>query len=140
MCSKGIDQQTMQLPSEVIEEALPHCDIAVLSGPSFAKDVAQGLPTAVTLAHKNLETAFMLAAQLSGPKFRIYASDDVKGVELAGALKNVIALTIGIARGLGLGASAEAALIARGYAEITRLAMALGAKQSSFLGLQASET
>lgn len=135
MCSKGIDQQSMTLPSEVMKSALPDCNVAVLSGPSFAKDVAQGLPTAVTLAHQNLAKALEIANTLSGPKFRIYGSDDPKGVELAGALKNVVAITIGIARGLGLGASAEAALIARGYAEVTRLATALGASQASLLGL-----
>lgn len=135
MCSKGIDQTSMTLPSEVMREELPHCDVAVLSGPSFAKDVSRGLPTAVTLAHRKMDTALALANNLSGEKFRIYASDDIKGVELAGALKNVVAITIGIARGLGLGASAEAALIARGYAEVTRLATKLGANPASLLGL-----
>ena len=76
----------MTLPSEVMQGALPNCDVAVLSGPSFAKDVSQGLPTAVTLAHDRMEKALAVANMLSGPKFRIYASDDVKGVELAGAL------------------------------------------------------
>jgi glycerol-3-phosphate dehydrogenase (NAD(P)+) len=134
-CAKGIDRKTGKLPGQIIRESLPDCSISALSGPSFATDVARGLPTAVTIASDNAELSNRLAAIFSSAQFRCYASTDLKGVELGGALKNVIALAVGVARALQLGASAEAALIARGFAEITRLAAALGARPQTIAGL-----
>lgn len=135
LCAKGIDQETGKLPSQLMTQELPHSKIAALSGPSFAKDIANNLPTAVTIASSNIDHAQELAAQLSDPSFRLYASDDIKGAELGGALKNVIAVAVGVCRGMQLGASAEAALIARGFAEITRLATKLGAQPKTLSGL-----
>ena len=135
VCAKGIDRETGLLPAETLARQFRRNPIAALSGPSFATDVARNLPTAVTLACDNLNIAMVLAVQLSGPAFRVYASGDLKGVELGGALKNVIALAIGVCRGLNLGASAEAALIARGFAELNRLAVALGARPETLMGL-----
>ena len=135
LCSKGINSQSGKLPSQTLAEVLPNNPIAALSGPSFASDAAQNLPTAVTLASNDMELAKSLAQQLSGPAFRIYASDDITGVELGGALKNVIALAVGVCRGMGLGASAEAALITRGFAELSRLSKAMGAKSETLVGL-----
>ena len=135
VCAKGINRKTGKLPAETLSAILPNHPIAALSGPSFASDVARGLPTAVTLACQDRNLAVELAAILSGASFRVYASPDVLGVELGGALKNVIALAVGVSRGLGLGASAEAALIARGFAELSRLAVSLGANQKTLMGL-----
>lgn len=135
VCAKGIDRQSGSLPAEILAQQLNGNPVAALSGPSFASDVANNLPTAVTLASADKKTSVALAAQLSGPAFRVYASGDIKGVELGGALKNVIALAIGVCRGMKLGASAEAALIARGFAELNRLAIALGAKPETMMGL-----
>lgn len=135
LCAKGIDRKTGKLPSQLFAEALPDNRLAVLSGPSFASDLAKGLPTAVTLACNDLELAKTLAKQIATPHFRLYASADVKGVELGGALKNVVALAVGACRGMALGASAEAALIARGFAELSRLALALGARSQTLSGL-----
>ncbi|MFK5979564.1 MAG: NAD(P)H-dependent glycerol-3-phosphate dehydrogenase [Rhizobiaceae bacterium] len=134
-CAKGIDRETALLPSELIANEIPDCAVAALSGPSFASDVVQKLPTAITIASKDMTISQKLAASLSTEGFRCYASDDLKGVELGGALKNVLALAVGAARGMQLGASAEAALIARGFAEICRLAVALGAEQQTLSGL-----
>jgi glycerol-3-phosphate dehydrogenase (NAD(P)+) len=133
--AKGIDAGTGRLPGQLLAEALPGLDVAALSGPSFAIDVARGLPTAVTIAAGRIETAAELSRQLSAGTFRCYASDDLAGVELGGALKNVLALAVGAARGMKLGASAEAALIARGFAEMSRLAIALGARPQTLTGL-----
>lgn len=134
-CAKGIDRESGLLPAEIAGASLPGCPVAALSGPSFAADVARGLPTAVTVAAAELSNAEALAARLSSPRFRCYANGDLKGVELGGALKNVMALAVGAARGLGLGASAEAALFARGFAELVRLATALGADPRTLTGL-----
>jgi len=133
--AKGIDARTGRLPAQLLADALPGLKIAALSGPSFASDVAHGLPTAVTIAAENIETAAELSRQLSAGTFRCYASDDLLGVELGGALKNVLAIAVGAARGMKLGASAEAALIARGFAELSRLARALGARPETLTGL-----
>lgn len=135
LCAKGIDRQTGLLPAESLKLALPDNPVAALSGPSFATDVARQLPTAVTLAANDPALAAELAEFISSQTFRVYASSDLKGVELGGALKNVIALAVGVCRGLELGASAEAALIARGFAELTRLATALGARPKTLMGL-----
>jgi len=134
-CAKGIDRRTGELPCEIAGENLPGCPVAALSGPSFASDVARGLPTAVTIGAVQTGLAEQLAAQLSSASFRCYASDDLKGVELGGALKNVMALAVGVVRGLQLGASAEAALFARGFAELVRLATVLGARPQTLTGL-----
>ena len=134
-CCKGIDKETGKLPAELVSEAFPDNSIGVLSGPSFASDVVSNLPTAVTVASASEGTADILAGHLSTDAFRCYASTDIKGVELGGALKNVLALAVGAARGMELGASAEAALMARGFAELRRLANALGAKRETLVGL-----
>ncbi|MBL1406081.1 MAG: glycerol-3-phosphate dehydrogenase [Hyphomicrobiales bacterium] len=135
LCTKGIDQKTGLLPSQTITQILPEVNISALSGPSFASDIAKGLPTAITIASNTISNAQTLALIISDPAFRLYASDDLVGVELGGALKNVIAVAVGVCRSMQLGASAEAALIARGFAELTRLATKLGAQQNTLSGL-----
>lgn len=135
LCAKGIERTTGKLLSEVTAELLPQNPVAVLSGPSFATDVAKGLPTAVTVAARSEALAVRIAAALSGPKFRCYTTTDISGVEAGAALKNVLAIAVGAARGKGLGASAEAALITRGFVELCRLAEALGGKPETPLGL-----
>ena len=135
VCAKGIERATGCFMSEVIAELLPDHPQAVLSGPSFAEDVARGLPTAVTLAARSGEQAERLAATLAAPWFRLYHSTDVRGVEIGGATKNVIAIASGIAAGKALGASAGAALIARGFAELTRFGLAMGAQPGTLAGL-----
>jgi glycerol-3-phosphate dehydrogenase (NAD(P)+) len=133
--AKGIDRETGMLPGETAGETLSGCPVATLSGPSFAADVARGLPTAVTIAAHDMTLAEHLCASLSSRNFRCYASTDTVGVELGGALKNVMAIAVGAVRGLKLGASAEAALVARGYAELSRLAVARGADPRTLTGL-----
>ncbi len=135
LCCKGIEQETGKRISDVLEDALPGMPYAVLSGPSFARDVANGLPTAVTLACSDTALGRELAEAIGSPTFRIYLSDDVIGVEIGGAMKNVYAIASGIVEGCQLGASARAALIARAFAELTRLAVALGAKAETITGL-----
>lgn len=135
VCAKGIERQTGKLPAQIVADVLPGHPVGVLSGPSFAADVARGLPTAVTVAAETLDLANRLAAALSTPTLRCYASDDLAGVELGGALKNVLALAVGAANGMALGASAQAALVARGFAEMTRLAVALGGRPQTLTGL-----
>ncbi|MEM0899977.1 MAG: NAD(P)H-dependent glycerol-3-phosphate dehydrogenase [Pseudomonadota bacterium] len=134
-CAKGIDRATGKTMTEVISGHSGGREIAVLSGPSFAADVARFLPTAVTIASADEETALELAKALSNDTLRCYAASDVRGVELGGALKNVLAIAAGITRGRRLGASAEAALIARGFAEMTRIATAMGARPETMAGL-----
>jgi glycerol-3-phosphate dehydrogenase (NAD(P)+) len=134
-CCKGIDRQTGKLPAELVSETFPSNSIGALSGPSFATDVVAGLPTAVTVASEREGVSDILAGQLSTDTFRCYSTTDVNGVELGGALKNVLALAVGAARGMGLGASAEAALMARGFSELRRLATGLGAKTETLSGL-----
>ncbi|GAB4256751.1 MAG: NAD(P)H-dependent glycerol-3-phosphate dehydrogenase [Deferrisomatales bacterium] len=136
--SKGIENGTLQLMHEVLREVLPQVpdrQIAVLSGPSFAAEVMRGIPTAVSLACPDPHVAARVQRLLSGPTFRVYTLDDLVGVELGGALKNVIALAAGISDGLGFGYNSRAALITRGLAEISRLGAALGAQPLTFLGL-----
>ena len=135
LCAKGIDRASGRPLHSIAADGVGKYRVAALSGPSFASDVAQGLPTAVALAAETLDDAKILAAQLSRPGFRLYASDDLFGVELGGALKNVLAIAVGVVRGLGLGASAEAALIARGFAELNRVAVAGGARPKTLSGL-----
>lgn len=134
LCAKGIETGTGKLLVEVLAEVLPGCSAAILSGPSFARDVAQGLPTAVTIA-ADREVAKRLQASLSRPGFRPYVSDDVTGVALGGAAKNVYAIACGMVEGAGFGESARAALIARSFAELLRLGAALGARPETLMGL-----
>lgn len=134
-CAKGIDRSSSRLLSEVLEEALPQQTVAVLSGPGFAMDIARGLPTAMAIAASDLAIAERLARLISGRTFRLYASDDRIGVQLGGALKNVLAIACGIVEGMALGDSARAALIARGLAEMSRLVAAMGGKADTVRGL-----
>jgi glycerol-3-phosphate dehydrogenase (NAD(P)+) len=135
VCSKGIERGTLAFMSDVVAKTRPGTPVAILSGPSFAADVASGLPTAVTLAAHDAELAADLAAALSGPNFRVYFSTDIRGVEIGGAGKNVLAVAVGIVAGRGLGESAKAALTARGFAELARFAAAYGARPETLMGL-----
>ncbi|ATQ68451.1 MULTISPECIES: NAD(P)H-dependent glycerol-3-phosphate dehydrogenase [Methylosinus] len=135
ICAKGIERGTRRFMSEVVAEELPQAQIAVLSGPSFAADVCRGLPTAVTLAAEDEELARRLCELLSTRSFRLYRSTDLRGVELGGAAKNVLAIAAGMAEGRALGASARAALIARGFAELMRLGKSFGVRQETLMGL-----
>ncbi len=135
LCSKGIENKTLSFMTDVLAETIPQAEPFVLSGPSFAKDVALGLPTAVTLAGPDLSTARALADLIANVSFRPYLSDDIIGAEIGGAVKNVLAIACGIVLGLGLGQSAHAAIIARGFAEMGRLGEALGAKPVTLSGM-----
>ena len=135
VCAKGIERDTDLLMSDVIAQCLPGQRVAILSGPSFADDVARGLPTAVTLAASDEALAKALADALGTQTLRLYHSADVRGVEIGGATKNVLAIACGIAAGRGLGASAGAALIARGFAELSRFAVSQGARAETLMGL-----
>jgi glycerol-3-phosphate dehydrogenase (NAD(P)+) len=134
-CAKGIERATGLFLSDVVAEIRPDVPVAILSGPSFAADVARGLPTAVTLACCDNALAAELAGALSGPSFRVYFGSDVRGVEIGGAAKNVLAVAVGIVAGRGLGDSAKAALTARGFAELMRFATAHGAQPETLMGL-----
>jgi glycerol-3-phosphate dehydrogenase (NAD(P)+) len=134
-CAKGIERGTHAFMTEVLGEAAPGRPTAILSGPAFAADVAAGLPTAVTLAATDEGLARALCDALRGPNLRLYHSTDVRGVEIGGAAKNVLAIACGVAAGRGLGASAVAALIARGFAELRRFGEAFGARGSTLMGL-----
>jgi glycerol-3-phosphate dehydrogenase (NAD(P)+) len=134
ICAKGIEKASGRLVHEIAADAAPGAMVAILSGPSFARDVAKGLPTAVTIAAKG-DVAARLQASLSAPAFRPYASDDVTGVALGGAAKNVYAIACGVVEGLGLGENARAALLARSFAELARLGEALGARSETLMGL-----
>ncbi len=135
LCAKGIEQSTGKLMSDVIAEVLPGAARAVLSGPSFAADVSRGLPTALTIACADEALGRLLAERLGNRQFRLYWSNDVLGVTLGGAVKNVLAIAAGIVGGKGLGASAHAALVTRGFAELRRFGEALGARPETLLGL-----
>lgn len=134
-CAKGIERGTGLFMSEVVAAMRPGEPVAALSGPSFAPDVARGLPTAVTLACRDKALAARLAAALSGPSLRVYHGSDLRGVEIGGAAKNVLAIAAGIVAGRGLGESARAALVARGFAELLRVAAALGGRPETLMGL-----
>ena len=137
-CTKGIENETLLTMSELLEQILPdehHHNLAFLSGPSFAKEVAAGAPTAVTIAAKDEKVAKYCQGIFASERFRVYTSDDIVGAELASALKNVIAIAAGISDGLGFGHNTRAALITRGVAEILRLGKKMGAKEMTFLGL-----
>ena len=134
-CAKGIERGTHKFMTEVIAEAAPNAIPAILSGPSFADDVARGLPTAVTLAAKDEALASALVQALGSASFRPYHSTDVRGVEIGGAAKNVLAIAAGIVIGRNLGASAQAALTTRGFSELMRLGRACGARSETMSGL-----
>jgi glycerol-3-phosphate dehydrogenase (NAD(P)+) len=133
--TKGLEVGTGKQLHQIIEEEMPGCSYGVVSGPTFASEVARGLPTAMTVAANDLELAQVIAQAFQGNNFRVYTSDDVIGVELGGAIKNVLAIAAGISDGLGFGANARAALITRGLAEIIRLGDKLGAKKETLMGL-----
>jgi glycerol-3-phosphate dehydrogenase (NAD(P)+) len=135
LCAKGIEAGTQLLMSEVAHQACPDAPLAVLSGPTFASEVARRLPTAITLASADQALAKTLAARLAQPHFRPYVSTDVIGAEIGGAVKNVLAIACGVVEGCGLGQNARAALIARGFAEMTRFGLARGASSETLGGL-----
>ena len=133
--AKGVEEKTLMTLSEIIEEEIPAAEVAVLSGPSHAEEVGRGLPTTVVVGAKYRKTAEYLQGVFMNEVFRVYTSSDMLGIELGGALKNVIALAAGIADGLGCGDNTKAALITRGIAEITRLGLVMGGKAETFSGL-----
>jgi glycerol-3-phosphate dehydrogenase (NAD(P)+) len=135
LCAKGIEAGTRLLVGEVAHQAAPDAPIAVLSGPTFAHEVAAGKPTAVTLACVDEDLRTRLAERLAGPAFRTYGSADVIGAEIGGAVKNVLAIACGVVEGAGLGLNARAALIARGFAEMTRFGLARGGQAETLTGL-----
>lgn len=135
LCSKGIEESSGKLLHDVAREVCPTSPVAVLSGPTFAHEVAAGLPTAVTLACEDRELGEALRARINLPHFRTYCTDDVAGAEVGGAVKNVLAIACGVAEGRGLGQNARAALIARGFAEMTRFGMAMGGRRETLAGL-----
>jgi glycerol-3-phosphate dehydrogenase (NAD(P)+) len=133
---KGLEEGSGLLPHQVVREILgPQLPAGVLSGPSFAQEVAQGLPCALVIASEDAELRELVVAAVHGPAIRVYSSDDVVGVEVGGAVKNILAIATGIIDGMSLGLNARAALITRGLAEITRLGIALGARAETFMGL-----
>ena len=135
IAAKGIDRRSGEFMSEIVTDAIPGAMPAILSGPSFARDVARELPTAVVLAAPLDEVAVALAHSLSSSRFRVYHSNDVRGVEIGGAAKNVLAIAAGIVEGAGLGESARAALVSRGFSELRRFAETYGAKSETLMGL-----
>lgn len=135
LCSKGIEEGSGRLLHHVAREVCATSPIAVLSGPTFAHEVAMGLPTAVTLAAEDQDLAARLRDRIALPTFRIYLSDDVAGAEVGGAVKNVLAIACGVVEGKGLGQNARAALIGRGFAEMTRFGLAYGARRETLAGL-----
>lgn len=135
LCAKGVERGSLALMTDVLAEELPDVGPAVLSGPGFAKDVARGLPTATTIASPDQPLAQRIVATIGLPTFRPYVADDLIGAEIGGAVKNVIAIACGVAEGRKLGDGARAALITRGFAELTRLGLAMGAKAETLSGL-----
>ncbi len=135
IASKGIERGSLALMSEIVQAILPHNPVAVLSGPNFAKEAANGLPTATTIACKDAGIAEHLSYAIGGRVFRPYYTDDVIGVQIGGAVKNVIAIACGIAMGKGFGENARAALITRGLNEMTRLALVRGGREETMMGL-----
>ena len=133
--AKGIEEDTLMTLSEIIEQEIPQADVAVMSGPSHAEEVGRGLPTTIVVGAKSRETAEYIQSLFMSEVFRVYVSSDILGMELGGALKNVVALAAGIADGLGYGDNTKAALITRGIAEIARLGTAMGGKYETFCGL-----
>jgi glycerol-3-phosphate dehydrogenase (NAD(P)+) len=135
LCAKGIDAATLRLQTEIAAAASPGLALAALTGPGFAGEIARGLPTALTLACGDPSRGRALQEALAAPRLRLYLTDDVTGAELGGALKNVIAIACGMAEGAGLGHSARAALMTRGFAEMRRLAVATGGRAETLAGL-----
>lgn len=135
LCAKGVERGSLALMTDVLAEEIPEVVPAVLSGPGFAKDVARGLPTATTIASPDPELAQRIVATIGLPTFRPYFANDLIGAEIGGAVKNVIAIACGVAEGRKLGDGARAALITRGFAELTRLGLAMGAKAETLSGL-----
>jgi glycerol-3-phosphate dehydrogenase (NAD(P)+) len=135
VCAKGIEQHTLALMSEAVSALFPANPVLILSGPTFAAEVAAGLPTAVTLAGDDIAVAQKIADRLSSDRFRPYSGDDVIGAQIGGAIKNVLAIACGIAEGRGFGDNARAALITRGLAELTRLCVAKGGRAETMMGL-----
>jgi glycerol-3-phosphate dehydrogenase (NAD(P)+) len=135
LCAKGIERSSGKLLSSIVEQLLPNHPIAALSGPSFAADVARGLPTAVVIATADKGRAADLAQRLSTERFRCYSTDDLVGVEVGGALKNVLAIAAGTVSGARLGASAQAAMVTRGFVELRRIAASFGARPETIMGL-----
>ena len=135
LCAKGVEQGSLKLMTQVAAETIPDAPIAVLSGPSFAGEVARNLPTAVTLACDDEALARAIAQAIATPTFRPYVAGDMIGAEAGGAVKNVLAIACGVVEGKGLGRSAHASLITRGFAELTRFAVALGARAETLNGL-----
>ena len=135
VCAKGIEQETLALMSEAVDATFPQNPVFILSGPTFAADVAAGLPTAVTLAGADLDAARQIANRLKSDRFRPYSGDDVIGAQIGGAVKNVLGIACGIAEGRGFGDNARAALITRGLAELTRLCLAKGGQAETMMGL-----
>jgi len=135
VCAKGIEQNSAALMSEIVDDTLPGRPVAVFSGPTFAAEVASGLPTAVTLATHNFEVGNELIEAIGTQRLRPYLSEDVIGAEIGGAVKNVLAIACGVTEGRGLGYNARAALITRGLAEMTRLCIAKGGKAETMMGL-----
>ena len=133
--SKGIEEETLMMLSDIIEEEIPNADVAVMSGPSHAEEVGKGLPTTCVVGAKTRKTAEYIQSLFMSPVFRVYVSPDILGIELGGALKNVIALAAGVADGIGCGDNIKAALITRGLAEIKRLSVAMGASAETITGL-----
>ena len=133
--AKGIEEKTLMTMSQQIEEELPMANVAVLSGPSHAEEVSRGIPTTVVVGAKDRQTAEHIQNLFMSSVFRVYTSPDILGIELGGALKNVIALAAGVSDGLGCGDNTKAALMTRGIAEITRLGVAMGGKPETFSGL-----
>ena len=133
--AKGVEEKTLMTLSEIVEQEIPNGEVCVLSGPSHAEEVGRGLPTTCVVSAKTRETAEYLQGIFMSPVFRVYTTPDILGVELGGALKNVIALAAGTADGLGYGDNTKAALITRGIAEISRLGVKMGAKAETFYGL-----
>jgi len=135
LCSKGIEEGSGKLLHEVAHEVCPTSPVAVLSGPTFAHEVATGLPTAVTLACEDTDVGKAIRQRITLPAFRTYLTDDVAGAEVGGAVKNVLAIACGVAEGRGLGQNARAALIARGFAEMIRFGVAMGGRRETLAGL-----
>lgn len=135
ICSKGFEKESLKTLDEVILEELPTAKVGVLSGPSHAEEVSIEVPTVLVVASKHQEILDLIQETFMNEKMRIYTSDDIKGVELGGALKNIIAFCAGVAAGIGLGDNTFAALITRGLGELTRLGVELGGKKETFYGL-----
>ncbi len=135
LCGKGIDSKSLSLQSDLLLSTLPKQDFTVLSGPGFASEIANGLPTALVIAHSDINIAKIFQKNLSTQTIRLYASNDLIGVQLGGSLKNIIAIGCGIATGLGLGESARTSLMIRGFSEICKFSLILGAKEKTLYGL-----